>query len=126
MKFVQNLALLCIALIAVVVLVTAEPNGAYCGSYMGSMVTGKAVMNSKSHSFDLNVKAFGKSFSCEDIKFELNGKEGHVLVPDAMDAKSCLGDMLHSNGLSLDVSYDLRHNKVTLDLGVTKLDLKSC
>ena len=126
MKFVTCLALVAVILFSVVAALAREPSGAYCGNYMGHMVTGKAVMSKKDHTFDLAVKALGNAFSCEGIKYELQGKGDHVLVPDALNPDSCLGSMLHSNGLSLAVTYDLGSNKVVLDLGITKLQLKSC
>eukprot|EP00758_Cryptobia_borreli_P016868 Tbor_TRINITY_DN6145_c0_g4::TRINITY_DN6145_c0_g4_i1::g.21725::m.21725 len=103
-----------------------DPNGVYCGSYMGTMVTGKVNVKPKDMNFDLAVIAFEKHYSCTAIQYELTKKKNHLIVSDVRDPNSCLGHMLQSNGLTIDVDYDLEADEIKLDLGITTLQLSRC
>lgn len=104
-----------------------ELSGNYCGSYMANMVSGKVSMNPSESTFDLTVKAFSNpEVGCKGIKYALDAKSGKVSVPDAGNPSSCLGDMLASGGLGLDVSFDSSKGSVRLDLGIAKLNLARC
>lgn len=109
-----------------------ELKGEYCGSYMAGMVSGKVKMQPSSSSetpstFDLNVKAFGNAEAgCTAIVYKLEEKTGRISVPDSDNPTSCLGQMLASGGLVLDVAFDARKDSVSLDLGVGKLSLSHC
>lgn len=124
---VASVVLACLPSTAAALKTQHEPSGSYCGSYMANMVIGKVTMNSNSNTFDLSVKAFGNNEStCRSIQYVWDRSSGQVSVPDAHNSKSCLGDLLASGGLSLDVSYDAAKDTVQLDLGIAKLTLRHC
>lgn len=105
---------------------THKLGGSYCGSYMANMVSGKVTMNTD-ETFDLTIKAFSNpEVGCKNIKFSYDEKTGKVVVPDAAKPSSCLGDLLNSGGLSLEVSFDSSKGSVKLDLGIAKLNLANC
>ena len=102
---------------------TGGPSGTYCGTYM-MMTKGTVTIHAAERTFDLTVSAFGSNYECHGTKYRLLG-ENSLDVPDASDPNTCIGGMVKSNGISLNVYYH-GDEQVTLDLGIASITMEHC
>ncbi|KAG5481801.1 hypothetical protein LSCM4_06877 [Leishmania orientalis] len=115
------------ATLAVFVLITERvPNGSYCGRYASDLVVGNVSVRYEERDFDLTMKGLGMNLNCKKEKFEYDMATHHLLVLGINDPRDCIGSVIKSTGLSLDVTYDPTLDIITLDFGFTRILCKKC
>lgn len=113
-----------VALITLAQAVHAGLSGGYCGSYSFGMVTGKATFTDSTVSVSLNV--FDNKYACNDKSYKLDAASGNIDIPDAASDSGCLGNLMKENGLTFKGTYNPGPNTVSLDVGVTTMEMDSC
>lgn len=104
---------------------TQGPHGKYCGSYSFGLVSGTVVFDDTAKNFDLAFDGLGAHVKCDKEAYSMNA-DGTLAVPGATATADCLGSVLSSNGLSLDVLYHHDDDTLDLDLGLASLTVKRC
>jgi hypothetical protein len=104
---------------------TQGPHGKYCGSYSFGLVSGTVNFDDTMMNFDLSFDGLGAHVKCTKEAYSINA-DGTLAVPGATASADCLGSVLNSNGLSLDVLYHHDDDTLDLDLGLASLTVKRC
>jgi hypothetical protein len=126
----RNLAFVAVAAIIIVaaaMLVDAtHPQGCYAGSYLFGQVKGKIYFKEAGKmDIDLDVKMSNSQVKCDGTEYSVDHSTGRLIVSAGPD--TCLGKVLSGANLPQPkVLYNKRKNRLSLDLGVAKLDLDQC
>eukprot|EP00796_Vickermania_ingenoplastis_P011226 gene11226-7797_t len=102
------------------------PDGKYCGSFSVGLIKGELHVHQPKQVFDIHLEGMNHNRTCSDEAYRYDRPAERLIVPGAEDPADCLGDLLASAKLHLNVTYAPDVDNIRLDLGFTFIDCHPC
>lgn len=102
------------------------PDGKYCGSLSLGVIKGEVFARPLESLFDFHMEGLNHNVTCRNETYIYNPATQHADVPGSRDPEDCLGELLLSANITLDVVYYPKKDEVKLDFGFSKIKCKKC